>query len=173
MVAEALHDPPRVNGCELPVSFSAAPAQLQQIIHSLDAPPNLIICLGFHDGPGYLVETCAGKIYQNHPDNEGAFSKAIDSKEIGTLYTSLNTQKISYILSMGGASDVKISSDAGGYVCEWLYRHALEEGEKIGASAIFIHVPPIKEVRFEQQVKIIGTLISAINAGHNLINIYE
>jgi pyrrolidone-carboxylate peptidase len=46
-------------------------------------------------------------------------------------------------LESGGVCDVSLSDDAGGYVCERVYREILALGEQLGVPALFLHVPPL------------------------------
>lgn len=64
----------------------------------------------------------------------------------------------------GKGFDVGISSDAGKFVCNWVYYNSLQLAEKTGAEALFVHVPPASVVSIEKQTAFIAELLNSLSA---------
>lgn len=58
--------------------------------------------------------------------------------------------------------DVAVSRDAGRFVCNWTYFHSLKRAEKHDAYALFVHVPPLSVISFDEQLRFAKTLIRCI-----------
>ena len=121
-----------------------------------------------HPGPGYRLERRAGPtLGLERPDNAGergdVVSGAMGGPE-GDLVTGLDLDELLETLSSEGADSVYISEDAGGYVCERVYRHALVRAGERGAEALFFHVPPLAEVPIEAQAEVLHSLLAAMGA---------
>lgn len=59
---------------------------------------------------------------------------------------------------------VDLSTNAGRFVCNWVYYNSLMLAEANGAAALFVHVPPASVVPVERQVQFIAELLDAIAA---------
>jgi pyrrolidone-carboxylate peptidase len=57
---------------------------------------------------------------------------------------------------------VRISGDAGGYVCERTFRALLEEGERLEVPAMFLHVPPARAVAASEQTRLVRAMLAAL-----------
>lgn len=75
--------------------------------------------------------------------------------------TSLNLQALTQHLQLRGF-DVDISKDAGRFVCNWVYFNSLKLAKEHGASALFVHVPPVSVVPIEKQIQFISQLLTCI-----------
>ena len=82
----------------------------------------------------------------------------------GTLWTSLDLELLGTALRADGAGEVRTSEDAGGFVCEWVYRHLLAHGERLGVPAVFLHVPPLPDVGVARQTQLVAGLVKAVVA---------
>jgi len=58
-----------------------------------------------------------------------------------------------------GIADVRVSEDAGGYVCERFYHHLLACGDRLGCPAVFVHVPLLEIVDLERQCEVVRRLV--------------
>lgn len=58
--------------------------------------------------------------------------------------------------------DVEVSTDAGRFVCNWLYFHSLAHAHRQNAATIFVHVPPVAVVPFDHQLSFLHALIACI-----------
>ena len=156
-----------VRGVVLPVEFRASAETLDEALAS-GPEPSLILCLGVHPGPGYRLERRAdATLGLDRPDNAGECGDAVSGQmggPEGDLVTGLDLESLLETLSRGGEEDVCISDDAGGYVCERIYRHALVRAGERGAEALFFHVPPLAEVPIEAQVEVLHSLLAALGA---------
>jgi len=130
--------------------------------------PSLILCLGVHPGPGYRLEGRAGPtLGLERPDNAGECGDVVSGEmggPEGDLVTGLDLDNLLETMSRGGAEGVCISEDAGGYVCERIYRHALVRAGERGADALFFHLPPLTEESIEVQAEVVGSLLSTLGA---------
>ena len=156
-----------VRGVVLPVEFRASAEALDAAL-ALDPEPSLILCLGVHPGPGYRLERRAGPtLGLDRPDNVGACGDVVSGQmggPQGELVTGLDLQGLLETLAAGGAKPLRISEDAGGYVCERVYRHALVRAGERGAEALFFHVPPQAEIPLEAQTEVLRLLLQSLGA---------
>lgn len=58
--------------------------------------------------------------------------------------------------------DVGLSADPGRFVCNWVYYESLRMGERSGAAALFVHVPPAEVVSVERQTLFCAALLRCI-----------
>lgn len=58
--------------------------------------------------------------------------------------------------------DVDVSTDAGRFVCNWLYFHSLKRAETHNAFALFVHVPPLTIIPLDEQLRFAKSLIRCI-----------
>jgi pyrrolidone-carboxylate peptidase len=56
---------------------------------------------------------------------------------------------------------VRLSNDAGRYVCERTFRALLEVGRKHAIPAMFLHVPPAKFVDAREQARLVRAMLAA------------
>lgn len=156
-----------VHGAVLPVEFRASAETLDEALAS-GPEPSLILCLGVHPGPGYRLERRAGPtLGLERPDNAGECGDVVSGQmggPEGDLVTGLDLESLLETLSHGGEEAVCISEDAGGYVCERIYRHALVRAGERGAEALFFHVPPLTEEPIEAQAEVLHLLLGALDA---------
>lgn len=147
LVTDLLERPPGdfdVVGEVLPVSFGRAPARLGELLAEL-APrvPDLAVSTGMHRQPGFRVELLARRRLVNaeRVDVDGVVAAAADPEGVsaqGVLETSLAARLPELLEDLPGW---RLSRDAGGYVCERVYRTLLEWGAAAERPALFVHVP--------------------------------
>lgn len=57
---------------------------------------------------------------------------------------------------------VKLSTDPGRFLCNYLYYLSLKETSNYGAHSLFIHVPPFETIAKETQLKLIHSLLTQL-----------
>ncbi|KAE8716550.1 putative pentatricopeptide repeat-containing protein [Hibiscus syriacus] len=58
--------------------------------------------------------------------------------------------------------DVRISNDAGLFVCNYVYYHSLRFAEQKGHKSLFVHVPLFSVINEETQMQFVASLLEAI-----------
>jgi pyroglutamyl-peptidase len=146
-----------VAGVVLPVSFTAAPAVLQTFLEGLwPRVPDVLLGLGLHrEGWLRLEARARGSLGSAKRDVDGQLGSEHGPLPGGELRTSLDLGALAHALRAAGATDVRPSEDAGGYVCERAYHAALSAGERLGRPAVFLHVPPAEVLGVERQSEIL------------------
>ncbi len=153
----------RVIGRELPVSFEAAPRELRRILDELGGAPEALLGLGMQRKSWFRLERCArGRFDTARFDNDGQ-SPARAPIELGpTLRSPLDMERLAAALRAAGAGDVRISEEAGGYVCERLYYELLSVASALGVPGLFLHVPPSRVRSSEEQLPLVRALAAEL-----------
>jgi pyroglutamyl-peptidase len=165
VAAELERDPPRgvrVRARELPVTFAGAPRDVASFVAEFEGEsPALLLGLGVQREAYFRLETRArGRFDPRRADNVGETGASIDlGREFATI---VDVAQLARMLRDAGAGDVRISDDAGGYVCERTFRALLEEGERIDAPAMFLHVPPARAVAAEEQARLVRAMLATL-----------
>jgi pyroglutamyl-peptidase len=168
LVAEVLAAEPGIHAGVLPVAFRSAPRAFDALLARI-APrvPAALVGLGVHRGAEFRLEARAGRrLGSDRPDVEGvcAADLEVGGSEPLELCSALDLEALAGELRAAGAARVRISRDAGGYVCERIYRHALEAGLRLGIPAVFLHVPPLAAVGLDRQIPVVRALLRAIRS---------
>lgn len=147
-------------GAVLPVSFSRAPMAHSEALAGLPAPPVAIVSLGVHRGPEFRLETRAGVRYASgQPDNDGQMGAGILLDGPEQLETPYDLIACESWLVEAGAPATMISGDAGGYLCERVFRAGLDVP---GVPALFLHVPPVEALGIDEQVRVIEGFLARL-----------
>ncbi|RDX93248.1 pcp, partial [Mucuna pruriens] len=77
-----------------------------------------------------------------------------------TRKTSLPVDAI--LKTLKGAYDVMVSSDAGRFVCNYVYYQSLRFAEQKGNKSLFVHVPLFSRINEETQMQFTASLLEAI-----------
>lgn len=145
-----------VVGVQLPVSFERGPAAFEAALRSLPAPPIAILSLGVHRGTSFRLERRAGARYASpQPDNDGLVGESIVLPGPKFRELRLNPGLVHAWLEEAGAPETMISTDAGGYLCERVFRAGLDRSAVLGCPALFLHVPPVARMGVAQQARIV------------------
>jgi len=166
-VAEALAKSPpaglAVACAVLPTSFSRSASVFDRGLADLGVRrPELFLSLGVQSkGTSFRLERCAARLRPGRADIDGHAAETV-ALEGGTRRTSLDLAHLAGELERSGADEVTVSDDAGGYVCERIYHHALAAGEAAGVPALFLHLPPAEHVAPERQIEVVGRFLSAL-----------
>ena len=139
-----------VHGRVLPVAF-----ELGQGVAA-------VVSLGVHRGPAFRLEQRARAVFQSgQPDNDGQVGGGVPLEGPAERHTSLDLDRCELWLRAAGAEEVSRSDDAGGYLCERIYRAGLDAASTRGFSALFLHVPPVEHLRVEAQVDVVRGFLAA------------
>jgi pyroglutamyl-peptidase len=149
----------------LPVTFHGAPAALDEALQAPGPGPELVLALGVQRAGSFRPETRArSRLAGSQADNGGVTADELDLPDAPDLYTLLDSGLISACLARAGAEPVEMSTDAGQFVCERLYRHLLE-ATRGGSPALFLHVPPVEVMEPVAQAAIVGAFLSHLVRG--------
>jgi len=149
----------------LPVSFRRCASGLDSALKALEPRhPAAILSLGLHgDGTSFRVEARATTaLVDGRPDVLGVEAGAIRLPKNEALHSTLDLDALRESLNQQGVPEAELSEDAGGYVCERLYFHALARAQSLGVPAVFLHVPPFEEVGLEAQLRSVRQFLSAL-----------
>lgn len=142
-----------VVGAVLPVSFVRAPEAHAEALSNLAGPPVAIVSLGVHRGPEFRLERQAGSTFgSGQPDNDGFLGAEVRLPGPGILETPFDLGRCEGWLRDAGARATTISADAGGYLCERVFRAGLDSP---GTPALFLHIPPVESLGVDDQVRVI------------------
>lgn len=145
-----------VRGVELPVSFARAPGALGEAAAGVGGDLLAIVSLGVHRGPQFRLEERAGaRFASQQPDNDGAFGAAVELEGPEERRPGLDLGLLERALLEAGAESTMLSVDAGGYLCERVFREGLDLTAAGPAEGLFLHVPPVEFVPVEEQVLIV------------------
>jgi pyroglutamyl-peptidase len=164
IVESLVADPPpgvELSGRVLPVSFTRSADEIDEALRALEPRiPELLFSMGVGAGSALRLERRAGiRFRADRPDIDGRGGDSV-RLEGADLVTPLGLEPLAAVLARGGAREVLVSSDAGGYVCERVYRHLLEAGERLGIPALFLHVPRIEVVPVAELVGPVRALLT-------------
>ncbi|QDV08889.1 Pyrrolidone-carboxylate peptidase [Planctomycetes bacterium Poly30] len=142
-----------IHGAVLPVSFARAPEAHAEALRRLDEPPVAIVSLGVHRGPEFRLESRAGARFgSGQPDNDGLVGAEIRLPGPEIRETPFDLACCAAWLREAGAASVMVSSDAGGYLCERVFRAGLDVP---AAPALFLHIPPVESLGVEDQLPVV------------------
>jgi pyrrolidone-carboxylate peptidase len=167
VIAAALERQPprgvRVLARELPVSFRGAPREVERFVarHARKRPV-LLLGLGVQRASWFRFEKRARGVFSTERvDNDGVAGAELGGRVGPTLQTSLDVRRLARLLREAGAHDVRLSNDAGGYVCERTYHALLSAGREHGIPAVFLHVPPAAAFASRKQTQLVRALLRA------------
>ena len=140
LITQVLHNGQDIVGIELPVSYQRARNDLHEAFTAC-ARPSLVLGLGVHGEAGFRFEQQAGTTFLDYPDVDGE-SGLLFCQTSEPLETRLEIPDIAGALIHHSEAGAWLSQDAGGYLCEWVYRLLLERAETKGCHALFVDVPP-------------------------------
>lgn len=158
-----LADGRRVRGVVLPVSFDRAPGALRRAAEAAAGELTAVVSLGVHRGPQFRLEGRArARFGSGQPDNDGVLGATVELVGPEERRPSLDLDRLEQALRAAGAPSTSRSEDAGGYLCERIFREGLDLGAERGIPALFLHVPPADEVAVERQVQVVRAWLDAM-----------
>ena len=160
LIAKALHNGQDIVGVELPVSYQRSRNDLHEAFAACTRP-SLLLGLGVHGEAGVRFEQQAGTAFIDYPDVDGA-SGLLFCRASEPLETRLEIAEIAGALIDHSEARASLSQDAGGYLCEWIYRLLLERAETVGCQALFVHIPPLSLTGLTEQIEAIKNLLKML-----------
>jgi pyroglutamyl-peptidase len=150
----------------LPVSLARVGAAYDELLARLDrSRPAALLALGVHGDPYWRLERAArARLGSAKPDNDGAVAAGATFPGAAELQTELDLDAAAAVLRSAGADPVRVSGDAGGFVCERAYHHALGRARELGIPCLFLHVPPAAAVSAAAQLPAVAALAEWIAA---------
>ena len=143
----------RVHAVVLPVTFDGMPPAYRAALKALPAPPLALCSLGVQRESYFRLENRARPVLDSHkPDTSGAFASEQAPLGAADRRTTLDLEVLAQAIHAAGGEDVRISEDAGGYVCERCYWEVLGESLARDIPAVFLHVPPITALSLDEQL---------------------
>jgi pyrrolidone-carboxylate peptidase len=166
-IARALQRRPppglKVEAVELPVSFARAPAVWDRFRRSLRRRPAFFLALGVSKEAPFRLERF-GQPRLKHvrrPDVDGGLPRQFSRRGPG-LECVLDLARLAHDLPCEPGVRVRVSRTAGGYVCERMSHHVLARGRKEHVPALFLHVPPLRCVPLETQIRIVRRWLTVL-----------
>lgn len=151
-----------VVGRVLPVAFARAPDALDAALEEAGGRPRLVLAMGVHRGSAFRLETRARARFESaQADNDGVVGAAVEGPEHRASGLDV-AGACARALRGAGAAEVAVSDDAGGYLCERVYRAALDRGAERGVPALFLHVPPVASTPLEAQERVVEGFLAAL-----------
>ncbi|MEM8712470.1 MAG: pyroglutamyl-peptidase I [Planctomycetota bacterium] len=155
-------DAVHVHGCVLPVSFERAPRALAEALSELGEAPLAILSLGVHRGPQFRLESRAGARFEStQPDNDGQVGAPATLDGPAVRETPFDLELCVSWLEEAGAPLTTVSDDAGGYLCERVFRAGLDAEV---APALFLHVPPVESLAVGEQLAVVRGFLTRMVA---------
>ncbi len=147
----------------LPVSLGQAPGAMDAWMAEQGAAPAALLSLGVQRDPYFRIERRARvQLDSLKRDNDGHPGLGWRCDGDRDLTTTLELDPLARALERAGATDVRVSEDAGGFVCERVYHHGLRSGEAVGYPALFLHVPPSEIMDVAAQTEMVGALLGEL-----------
>ncbi|MEM7309823.1 MAG: hypothetical protein AAF682_24315 [Planctomycetota bacterium] len=166
LARELIADPPaglRLAGGVLPVSIERVPAAYDALVAAAGEAPAALVSLGVQRESYFRLERRArAALTSDKRDNDGRLASGTVLEGAADLETTLALEPLADALRAAGAGDVRLSDDAGGYVCERTYHHVLRRAEEAGVPGLFLHIPPAQDVAVESQFPIVSRLLGAV-----------
>ena len=152
-----------VRGRVLPVAFERAPGELESALRGIGEGVAAIVSLGVHRGPAFRLEERARAVFHSdQPDNDGRVGGGVRLEGPAERRTSLDLDRCELWLRAAGARAVSRSDDAGGYLCERIYRAGLDQASRLDVPALFLHVPPVEHMGVGAQVGVVRGLLDGL-----------
>lgn len=152
-----------VRGRVLPVAFERAPRELEAALDELGEGVAAVVSLGVHRGTPFRLEERARSVFQStQPDNDGHLGAAVELEGPPERRTTLDLERCERWLQEAGAAEVSRSSDAGGYLCERIYRAGLDAAAGLEIPALFLHVPPVEHLTVSGQEPVVRGFLEAL-----------
>ncbi|MFT7668366.1 MAG: pyrrolidone-carboxylate peptidase [Planctomycetota bacterium] len=160
----------RVRSVVLPVAFlRLRAAYTEALLSHASGEFTALLSMGVHRGSQFRLERRARPhLSSEKPDVDGVYAAQLEPLGAEELSTGLDLEKLSDALRSSGASEVSVSDDAGGYVCERCCYEVLSQSRRLQIPGLFLHVPPSNLVAVPDQLAPVRALIEEIVRQANL-----
>lgn len=167
LVVEALLAAPpaglRLAGGVLPVSIERVPAAYDALLAGAPEAPRALVALGVQRKGWFRLERRASaELSSKKRDNDGLLARGVTLAGAASLESGFDLTQLAAAMDAAGAADVRISEDAGGYVCERTYHYLLTRAAERGIPGVFLHVPPQDAVPLAEQTAVVAALLAAV-----------
>ena len=166
LVRRLIAEPPEgieIVGEVLPVSFTHTPPAYARALERLDRRPVALLALGLHREGWFRLERRARRVLDSEkPDAKGLFARELEPLGEEDLTTEVDLASLEEALLAGGAAEVRVSDDAGGYICEQTHYLVLRQATRWRTLGLFLHVPPAEEVALEDQFGPVSSLAAEL-----------
>ena len=151
-----------ITAAELPVAFAEVAPAIDAVLARMTRAPDVLLGIGvWGHGDSFRLERRARGVFDTtRADNAGATGAGIDLGPERS--TNFDLAALAECMRVAGAGVVKLSEDAGSYVCERTYLHLLTRAEDLGARALFLHIPPVEVIGLERQIACVTALAREI-----------
>jgi len=153
-----------IRSCVLPVSFRSMPAVYAGALAALADAPLVALCsLGVQREATFRLERRARpRLDSTKADVEGAFAAEYEPLGASERRTTADLESLARAMGDGAGLGVRISEDAGGYLCERCYWDVLGESARRGVPGVFLHVPPPEALALEDQLGPVRALLEEL-----------
>jgi pyroglutamyl-peptidase len=151
-----------VKGAELPVTFAGSAAALREFVGAhAGRAPRVMLSMGVQTKPAFRLERGArARLDSVKPDNDGVRSEGVAVLGERDLATTFDIEALADCLRSDELDPVRLSDDAGGFVCERTYYELLSLSEELAVPALFLHVPPWDVLAPERQLPHVRALLA-------------
>jgi len=148
----------------LPVSFRRGPAAYDALLAACEARrPSLLLSLGIHRAAGFRIERRARRVLEEAKRIDVDGAPAVETSEGGPpLTTTIDVDALAALLDREAPERCWVSEEAGGYVCERLYRHVLERARDLAVPGLFVHVPKLRFTELPRQEEVLRRLLDLV-----------
>ena len=152
-----------IEAAVLPVSYKGVGAKLRELLDEEEREPALILGMGVHAGSSFRLESRASAVLSSSKlDNDGVLGSAVSPLSAGERATRVDMEMAAELLTGVARTEVEISTDAGGYVCECTYHAILSEALRIDSRGLFLHVPSLDVIPLTEQIEVVRSFLAQL-----------
>ena len=152
-----------IKAAVLPVSYKGVGAKLRELLDEVEREPALILGMGVHAGSSFRLESRASAVLSSSKlDNDGVLGSAVSPLSAGERATRVDMEMAAELLTGVARTEVEISTDAGGYVCECTYHAILSEALRIDSRGLFLHVPSLDVIPLTEQIEVVRSFLAQL-----------
>lgn len=158
----------RAHHLVLKTEYGAAAAALDATLAGFD--PDVVVSFGVHGGADALRVECVARnrVSQARADNAGTIPAGAIDDGPPALAGTFDAVRVCEAVRARGVP-VRLSHDAGTYLCNFAYYRALRWGAGRSRSVGFVHVPPLAVVGLPALRAAAVAAVSAAADGHAAI----
>ena len=152
-----------IKAAVLPVAYKGVGAKLRELLDEEEREPALILGMGVHGGSSFRLESRASAVLSSSKlDNDGVLGSAVSPLSAGERATRVDMEMAAELLTGVARTEVEISTDAGGYVCECTYHAILSEALRIDSRGLFLHVPSLDVIPLTEQIEVVRSFLAQL-----------
>ena len=152
-----------IKAAVLPVAYKGVGAKLRELLDEEERQPALILGMGVHGGSSFRLESRASSVLSSSKlDNDGVLGSVVSPLSAGERATRVDMEMAAELLTGVARTEVEISTDAGGYVCECTYHAILSEALRIDSRGLFLHVPSLDVIPLTEQIEVVRSFLAQL-----------